>query len=243
IATYTSLLSYTYHTFNMADDTWGVVNELIETPTNAPTFPWISIAVKSNGVPVVAYAGDTDQVMGGKKERVDVNVRNGGTWDGPIALDAAGDIHYGNPNVVKSPLTDEMHVLWQKTSNTTDPPAVWTDVEARTLDPADDSLSTVDTLVGDTAGNLLGLQNGASYDDADTQRVIWCSIGTNTDLNNKEFFQAVEDAGEVAIACAAAGRAHGAGLQGDTWPLRRRDRRPDGSRRASVERKRALAAR
>ncbi|KKK53931.1 hypothetical protein LCGC14_3089840, partial [marine sediment metagenome] len=69
-----SSAAYEYYTFNMATDQW-VVDQAIETPANAPTFPWASIAVRSDGDVVVVYAGDTDSVMGGTKERVDVNIR------------------------------------------------------------------------------------------------------------------------------------------------------------------------
>jgi len=182
---------YEYHEFDMSADTWSVTEETIDDLTNDPTEAWISIAVRSTGVPVVVYAGDTDQNMGGKKERVDVNVRTGGTWDGPIALDAAGDIHYGNPNVIIGPLTDDMHILWQRNDNTTDPPITWADTHARTLDPSD-NLSTLDTDTAAAQNNLLGLQNGVSYDDAGTQRMFW--IAANVfGAKSKVFIPCTED--------------------------------------------------
>jgi len=182
-----SSATYEYYTFNMATDAW-VIDELLITPTNAPTFPWASIAVRS-GVPVVAYAGDTDQVMGGKKERVDAAHRDGGTWTTGIALDAAGDIHYGNPNVVKGPLTDDMHVLWQKSTSTTDPPPFWTETQGRTLDSSN-SLSTTVEDTGDTGTVLLGIENGISYDDSGTQRMGWPGVDAN---NDRYIFRATED--------------------------------------------------
>jgi len=48
IASFTIAIdTYKYHSFNMATDTWSVVGELIETPTNFPTRSWISIGVRS----------------------------------------------------------------------------------------------------------------------------------------------------------------------------------------------------
>ena len=166
VATYDSTTNfYEFHIFNMATDTWDIVDELIEdTSANAPTFPWISIDNRSDGDAIVVYAGLADQNMGGKKERVDSNERTGAaTWTGAVALDAAGDIHYGNPNVVKGPLTDDIHIVWQTTSNTADPPTIWTDTEGRTLDPAN-SLSTTISNINNT-GSLLGIQNGVSHEE------------------------------------------------------------------------------
>jgi len=111
--------------------------------------------------------------MGDKKERVDAAHRDGGTWTTGIALDAAGDLHYGNPNVVKGPLTDDMHFIWQMTTNVADPPTIWQETEGRTLDPSN-NLSTTDTATGtpETDGALLGISNLVSYDDSGTQRII-----------------------------------------------------------------------
>ncbi len=182
---------YDYHQFNMATDNWDVTEELIEDTSDDPDNAWISIAVRSTGVPVVVYNGDTDKVMGGTKERVDVNVRTGGTWDGPIALDAAGDNHYGNPNVVKGPLTDDMHILWQRTDDTADPPTAWLTSQARTLRP-DNSLSTVDTTGAATGDALLGFPNMVSYDDDATQRII-INGWTNDGGSSLRTVQCIED--------------------------------------------------
>lgn len=180
LATWTGS-SYRYHEFSMSADTWSVIDEQIDAVDNDPTFSWISIAVRSTGVPVVAYAGDTDQVMGGKKERADVNVRTGGTWDGPIALDAAGDFHYGNPNVVKGPLTDDMHIVWQQTGNTADPPTAWLATQAKTLDSVN-ALSNQDNLVFiHTGGAMLGNANAVSYDDGTTQHIMCQGVDSNNE--------------------------------------------------------------
>jgi len=197
IAWYTDASSgeYRYKNFNMADDTWdAAATELIDTATNNPTLPWISIAVRSDGDVVVAYAGDTDQVMGGKKERVDVNIRTSGTWGGPVALDAAGDNHYGNPNCVLG-TNDFIHFVWQETNLTADPPAGWRDIEARTVDPSDNTLSTLVRNPDEASTSaLLGVPNLVSYDDAGTQRIEWVfpqatinirSQGSTEDVNDE----------------------------------------------------------
>jgi len=170
IATSVGSSGYEYHTFNMATDQWVVTNQLIEDPTNRETHEWISIAVRSDGDIVVVYAGDTDQVMGGKKERVDVNVRTGGTWGGPVVLDAADDIHYGNPNCVKASGTDDIHIIFQQTTNTDDPPTAWENTHLRTIDPSN-VLSTVVTNTEDTVAAINGIQNAVTWDDAGTERI------------------------------------------------------------------------
>ena len=174
---------YEYHRFDMSTDTWDVVDSDLGTLSgNLPTFPWCSIAVRNDGDIICVIAAETDQVMGGKKERVDyVESTNDGTsWGTHTALDAAGDIHYGNPNVVKGPLTDDMHCIWQTTSNAADPPTIWTDVEARTLDSAN-SLSTKVTSTNNT-GAMLGIQNGVSHDEAGVDTWVNFIAPSNTAL-------------------------------------------------------------
>ena len=173
---------YEYHRFNMSIDTWDVVDSDIGTLSgNLPTFPWCSIAVRNDGDIICVIAAETDQVMGGKKERVDyVESTNDGTsWGTHTALDAAGDIHYGNPNVAKGPLTDDMHIVWQITGNIADPPTAWTDSKFRTLDPAN-SLSTVITSVRDSDTTMLGLSNIVTYEDAGTQRIFFTYALSNS---------------------------------------------------------------
>ncbi len=180
-----------YSKFSMSSDTWTVIQEPIEDPTNAPNQPWVSIAVRSDGDVVVVYNGDTDQNMGDTKERVDVNIRTGGTWGGPVSLDAGGDVHYGNPNCVLG-TNDFVHCLWQRqTSATPDPSISWADTQGRSLDPADDSLSTVDASDANTGGALLGFPNLVTYDDGGTQRII--VSGFIADGTSLETAQATED--------------------------------------------------
>jgi len=104
-------IEYQYNTFNMATDAWVIANELIDVSDAGGNFYWISIAVRSDGDVVVVYAGELDRVMGGDKIRVDFNIRTTGTWGGPQALDAGGDVHYGAPNCVKAETTDHVHVM------------------------------------------------------------------------------------------------------------------------------------
>jgi len=171
----TGTKSFDYHEFSMSADTWSVIEEEIESLTNSPAQTWVSIAVRSDGDVIVCYNGQTDANMGDTKERVDLNIRAAGgtSWAGPVALDAAGDIHYGNPNVVISPLTDEMHFIWGQTDSTTDdPPIGWLQSQGRTLDPSDDSLSTTSAIASSTTATLLGNSNSVSYDDGSTQHII-----------------------------------------------------------------------
>ena len=166
--------TYEYYTFDMSTDTWDI-DELMETPNDAPTFPWASLAVRSDGDVLVFYAGDTVKFQGKERERVYLARREGGVWTTGIALDSGGSVHYGNPNVVKGPLTDDMHSIWQTTSNSAIPPTAWTGVEARTLDPSNNlSIKVTDTL--DTENALLGMQNAVSYDDSGTQRMLFAGI-------------------------------------------------------------------
>ena len=190
IATMTSFVNLSYHTFDMSSDAWGVVNENVDTLTNNPTFPYCSIVVRSDGDVVAVYSGDTDQNMGGKKERVDYNVRTTGTWGGPVALGVDADVHDGNPNCVLG-TNDFVHCVWQHTANTTDPPTAWTDTHGRSIDPADDSASTVDINTADTSSALLGYPNVVSYDDGGTQRIIVSGFITEGGL--LETAQATED--------------------------------------------------
>jgi hypothetical protein len=167
---YISSSHYRYAAFNMATDSWSVASENITALTIEIENPWIDIAVRSDGDIIVAYAGDPDRVMGGEKQRVDYARRESASWTADQALDAAGDIHYGNPVMVIG-TSDNAHILWQTTTNTTDPPNTWTDTEARTLDSAN-NLSTKVTSTSSVAEDLLGAQNAVSYDDAGTQRIV-----------------------------------------------------------------------
>jgi hypothetical protein len=167
---------FSYHRFNMATDLWDVTDELIETPAQQGSSALdISIAVRDDGNPVAFYVGDTDGNMGDQKNRVDVNVRVSGTWGGPIGVDAGGDVHYQNSRIIKSLITDEMHLFFQRATDTADPPAVNSDLQARTF-RADNSLSAVDTDTQDTATHLQGYCTPVVYDDAGAQRMLSAGI-------------------------------------------------------------------
>ena len=163
-----------YYTFDMDTDQWVIDEAVTDTDIQStpPDQPWASIAVRSDGDIVVVYGGETDASMGDEKERVDVNIRTSGTWSGPTSLDSGGDKHYGNPNCVLG-TNDFVHCLWQHTEDTAfDPPTIWNATQGRSIDPADDSLSTVDLSSADTADVLLGQTNAITYDDGGTQRII-----------------------------------------------------------------------
>jgi hypothetical protein len=154
----------------MATDQW-VVDQAIESSIDADQ-PWGSIAVRSDGDVVVVYAGATDLNMGDSKERIDFNVRVSGSWGGPTALDDGGDVHYGNPVVVKGPLTDDMHITYQETNETAnDPPTSWITGSVRTLRP-DDTLSIRKTFDWSVI-TLLPVPNMVTYEDSGTQRIAW----------------------------------------------------------------------
>ncbi len=188
---------YDYFQFDTSTDLWvtGAGSE-IDALTSQPDNHWISIAVRSDGDVVVVYAGQTDGSMGDQKERVDVNVRSGSppTWSGPTALDAGGDVHYGNPNCVLG-TNDFVHCLWQFTIDTTaDPPDDWANAQGRSVDPADDSLSTTDGDAGaDTDDALLGKSNAVSYDDAGTQRIVAAGVSEGISFTFRIFSIATED--------------------------------------------------
>jgi hypothetical protein len=94
------------------------------------------------------------------------------TWGGPTALDDGGDVHYGNPVVVKGPLTDDMHITYQETNETAnDPPTSWITGSVRTLRP-DDTLSIRKTFDWSVI-TLLPVPNMVTYEDSGTQRIAW----------------------------------------------------------------------
>ncbi len=183
--------TYEYYTFDMSTDQW-VVDQLIETVADAPVHAWGSIAVRSTGDVIVVYAGDRVKVQGKQRERIYVNIRTSGTWGGPVSLDGGGPNHYGNPNVVKGPLTDDMHILWYVTLNA-DFLFAYEQFEARTLDPSD-VLSTVDTALLDLNArpSFLGAANGVSYEDAGTQRMLFAAIDGTSD-RSRIYFPCTED--------------------------------------------------
>ena len=188
-----------YHQFNMATDNWDVADEEVEALGASPLHVWASIAVRSDGDIVVVYAGSTDQVMGGTKERVDLNIRTGGTWGGAVVLGdlTDTDVHYGNPNCVLAGDSDDIHIVYQFTSNTTDPPAAWTTSIFRTLDSGD-SLSSETSDIVDTTIEYLGIQNGLSFDDGGTQVIRFVTGGFSSGFEQGEVFMAEESAGDAA---------------------------------------------
>jgi len=190
--TVTAVFTNFYAVFDMSDDTWGAIDEEIENPTDNPILGWISLDARSDGDVVAVYNGDHDRVMGGDKQRVDVNVRSGSppTWSGPTSLDIGADFHYGNPNIVKRNATDDMHILWQQTANTDDPPTAWLRAEGRTIRP-DDSLSTsVQSLVNVTIDELVGVPNIAHVNGV----AAGLQPAANQATNN--FISAEEDASD-----------------------------------------------
>jgi len=185
--------NYRYHTFNMATDAWVITNEVIETITTfLPLNQWISISVRSDGDVVVAYNGASETVHGAQKERIDLNVRTGGTWGGPVAIDDASAIHFGNPVITKGPLTDDMHLLWTKTTGGGSL-STYIEYEARTLDPSDVLSTTIAAINLGSTEALTTITNAVSYEDAGTQRMCWAYTRNAGSINTINSIRAVED--------------------------------------------------
>lgn len=172
---------YEYYNYDMTTDSYTTSGETIEDVSGGPPVqPWCSIAVRSDGDVVVVYAGSHDAVMGGDKERAEVNVRSGGSWSGPTSLGDTGgtdpfdttDVHYGNPICTKASDSDDIHIIYSFQENTADPPTSWSYTVARTID-ASNTLSSQINNTEDTGGVLLGHSNAVAYDDAGTQRIAW----------------------------------------------------------------------
>ncbi len=186
---------YDYFTFDTSTDLWDI-DDPMDNPTNRPDQPWASIALRSDGDVIVAYAGATDKEMGDPKERVDYARREGGSWGGNvgIALDAGGDIHYGHPFALLG-TNDGVHIFWQKaTSTVTDPPVSWESGEGRTLDSGN-TLSTVSLSAGSVGNCYSGYGNGVFYDPAGTPRMIFagCDFTSGANITVKTFKPATED--------------------------------------------------
>lgn len=188
--------SYEYHLFDASAETWSIANEAIETPADAPTFPWCSVAVRSDGDVIMAYAGDTDQVMGGKKERVDYARREASSWTVGVAVDGAGDIHYGSSVLTIGATSDRMHIGWWQQSAVADPPTAWDDWQGRTLD-ATNGLST--TVTQTRASPLVGqcVSNAISYDDTGTVYISFCTSDLQTESGLSNFTTTEDGSGNI----------------------------------------------
>jgi hypothetical protein len=166
---------YEYHRFDMSTDTWDEVDSSMGTYTDSPDFPWASVAIRSDGDIVCFLSGETDTVSTVEKNRVDfiVSTDAGVTWSTPSGIDGGGNTHYGIPNAIKGPSTDDIHFIWERTTNTSNnPPTSWRDVEVKTLRP-DDSTSSRIRVSTDTGSAILGIPNAVSYDDLGTNRIAW----------------------------------------------------------------------
>ena len=164
-----------YYTFDMSSDQWVEDEQALQT-SNTVVNPWVGIARRTSpAATIICYAGDPDSVMGDTKQRVDYAIRpdSSGTWDTvDAALDAGGDVFYGQPNCIEG-TNSQIHFVWQRQIDTTKgDPIAWESSQGRTLDSSDDSLSTTDDSTADSSNQLLGGTNLVTYDDSGTQRVI-----------------------------------------------------------------------
>lgn len=144
-------------------------------------FRWGQFCERGNGDIIFAFTGNIERVMGGNKHRVDysVSTNNGTTWGADTALDAGGDVHYGNPVCSRGSASSDAHFLWQRQTSTEDPPAVWADAQARTLSGS--SLSTTTTANGaGIGGQLRGTTNAVFHDNGTDQRIVTAGAETST---------------------------------------------------------------
>ncbi len=170
---------FEHYSFDMDDDTWGT-DELMRNATgDPPAHPWASIAIRSDGDLIVAYQGEFDEDMMDDWQRTDY-ARKEVSWTTGQGINQGGDNHYGNPLVVKSSDSDQMHFLLQATNDDDHPVADYETMHVRSLDSSN-VLDGANTSANDTAAVLLGMGNNAvAYDDGGTQRVVWCGYdGTN----------------------------------------------------------------
>jgi hypothetical protein len=191
-----SVVAIKYNAFDMSDDTFDVTptsEDIFSQAADRPYQPWISIAVRSDGDVIIAHNGLVDRVMGGDKERVDYARRESGTWTFHLALDAAGDIHYGNPNIALGTSGDDrMHIVWFKTENTTDPPSQHgssgTDGICSATLRSNNTLSTTITAQLTSGFNqtlvLLGHANLVAYDDGTSQQAV--TVGALNDNGSND---------------------------------------------------------
>ncbi len=128
-------------------DTWET-QEDIETPADEPSTAdkSNSIVVRSDSTVVVIYSGGTDAIHGTAYDRVDYNIRSsGGTWGGPVALDAGGTVDYLGSVAVLDTDNNMTHFLFEDQTNG--------DGKHRSL-TSGDSLSAVEDV--DTAVSAVG---------------------------------------------------------------------------------------
>lgn len=101
-----------YHTFDCSTDTWSITNESVTTTPDTAT-EFCSIAVRSDGDVIIAYAGEQEGVMGTGYDRVHLARREGGSWTVDIDVTNAGKAatHYRQPFVVMS-ANDRAHIFY-----------------------------------------------------------------------------------------------------------------------------------
>lgn len=88
-------LGLRYSTFTYSSDTWGTVNESVDTvtgagsasPGNAP-----GIALRSDGDVILCYEGDAESNMGTNYDRTYLARRESGTWTTGIRVDNLGKV-------------------------------------------------------------------------------------------------------------------------------------------------------
>jgi len=83
-----------YHTFNMATDAWGTVNEQVTATTFVVTGETVDIVLRSDGDVIVIYNGAQDTVTMSNFNRVKYARRESASWTANVAVDNAGSVSW-----------------------------------------------------------------------------------------------------------------------------------------------------
>jgi len=154
-----------YHRFSTTTDTWSLIDDLIETPVNAPNLrrEGVSLALRSDGDIVVLYTGDTDKVMGVTFNRCDYARFEGTSWSVGINVGGQGLEENHVAGVVVRGASDKMHFFWTAVLGTGD-----VDGFHVSLDSAN-SLGTEHQFLTESFEH--GFRPGVFYDDVGVERV------------------------------------------------------------------------
>lgn len=157
-----------YHRFNLANDTWSVANEDVDSgPVAFPNHLNVAIAVRS-GEPIVWYQDDPAGSMGSDFSRVSFNARFSGVWSGPTSMGTIGDAdtHFRVCAAVLGAI-DRTHVITSRA----DQGAGQQSVIHQSISSAN-ALDTVDDFITMDATSRSGAGIPLAYNDG-TVRIRW----------------------------------------------------------------------
>ena len=140
-----------YHTFDMATDEWGTVNEAVHTPANDPTNSACSIDLRADGDIVISHMAATDTIAVTAYRRVAYSRKEVGSWTTNVSFcdNAATDDFTGPMVIIDS--SDRSHFVWRNddiddglhrtlnSSNTLDGTTTTYDAAA---DPAEETMTS-----------------------------------------------------------------------------------------------------